>query len=296
MIRKMHPFHRTELLVGGEGFDRLAASRVAVIGLGGVGSYAAEALVRSGVGHVTMVDFDKVCVTNVNRQLHATRKTVGKLKADLMVERARHINPKGDFVGMPMFYEAATSDAILGGGFDVVIDAIDNMTAKLHLLQTCHERGWTVLSAMGAGGRMDPTRVRVSDFSETHTDPFARIVRDGLRQRGIESGITVVWSDEPPNELDPWAEQTFRCICPGKDENTKHSCEKRFQVQGTVSWMPPLFGLTLSGVAVNHLLGRTIADRPQKPTRDRPSPHKPSAERKRELLAEAGFKRDPAEA
>lgn len=295
MIRKMHPFHRTELLVGGEGFDRLAASRVAVIGLGGVGSYAAEALARSGVGHLTLVDFDKVCVTNVNRQLHATRKTVGKLKAELMAERARHINPKGDFVAVPRFYEAATSDEILGDGFDVVIDCIDNMTAKLHLLQTCHERGWTVLSAMGAGGRMDPTRVRVSDISETHTDPFARIVRDGLRQRGIRRGIVAVWSDEPPHALDPWAQETFRCICPGKDENTKHSCEKRFQVQGTVAWMPSIFGLTLAGVAAHHLLGRTIADRPAPSRRDRPAPGKPSRERKRALLVEAGFGRDPAD-
>lgn len=291
-MRKMHPFHRTELLVGGDGFDRLAASRAIVIGLGGVGSYAAEALVRAGVGHVTMVDFDKVCVTNVNRQLHATRKTVGKSKADLMVERAGHINPKGEFVSVPRFYEAANSDEILADGFDVVLDCIDNMTAKLHLLQTCAQRGWYALSAMGAGGRMDPTRVRVTDIGETHTDPFARIVRDNLRQRGIERGITAVWSDEAPNDLDREAEEGFRCICPGKDENTKHGCEKRFQVQGSVSWMPSIFGLTMTGVAVNHLVGRQIAERPaQTFERDRPYPGKPSRERKQELMAAAGVVR-----
>lgn len=270
-MRKMHPFHRTELLVGGEGFDRLTASRAIVIGLGGVGSYAAEALVRSGVGHVTMVDFDKVCVTNVNRQLHATRKTVGKRKAELMVERAVQINPRGEFVAVPRFYEAETSEEILGPGFDVVLDCIDNMTAKLHLLETCYTRGIPVLSAMGAGGRMDPTRVQVSDISKTHTDPFARIVRDGLRKRGIRRGIPVVWTDEPPNTLDPVAEAGFRCICPGKDENTKHSCEQRFQVQGTVAWMPSIFGLTLASVAVKRLLSQQPATRSEPSEASSPS-------------------------
>lgn len=290
MTRKMHPFHRTELLVGADGMDRLEATRACVIGLGGVGSYAAEALVRSGVGHVTMVDFDKVCVTNVNRQLHATRKTVGKGKAELMAERAGHINPKAEIVGLRTFYEAATSDEILGDGFDVVLDCIDNMTAKVHLLQTCVQRGQYVLSAMGAGGRMDPTRIRVSDISRTHTDPFARIVRDLLRERGIERGVPCVWTDEPPNDLDADAKAGFRCICPGKDENTKHSCEKRMQVQGSVAWMPPMFGMTMAGVAVNHLLGREIGARtPQ--VRQQPAKDKPSVERKRALLEEAGFGR-----
>ena len=153
-MRPMHPFHRTELLLGGEGFDRVAASRACVIGLGGVGAHAAEALVRTGIGHVTLVDFDKVCVTNVNRQVHATRKTVGKRKAALMEERCQHINPKCDVRSLVSFYEAETSDEILGEGFDVVLDCIDNMTAKLHLLETCTRRGQHVISAMGAGGRM----------------------------------------------------------------------------------------------------------------------------------------------
>lgn len=253
-LRPMHPFHRTELLVGGEGFDRLVAARVAVIGLGGVGAQAAEAVVRAGVGHVTMVDFDKVCVTNVNRQLHATRKTVGERKADLMAERARQINPKADVRGLVTFYEAETSEMILGDGYDVVLDCIDNMKAKLHLLETCVRRGQPVISAMGAGGRLDPTRVRVSDIKETHTDPFARIVRENLRKAGITEGVRCVWTDEPPNDLDPVAQAGFRCICPGKDENQKHTCDQRLQVQGTVSWMPAIFGLVMAGTAVNGIL------------------------------------------
>ncbi|MBA2321950.1 MAG: hypothetical protein H0V89_12440, partial [Deltaproteobacteria bacterium] len=119
-----------------------------------------------------------------------------------------------------------------------------------------------VISAMGAGGRLDPTRVRLGDLADTHTDPFARIVRDQLRQRGIGGGIEVVWTDELPNDLDPDAEAAFRCICPGKDENTKHSCERRHQVQGTVAWMPAVFGLTLAAAAVGHLTGVPLAHRP----------------------------------
>lgn len=256
--RPMHPFHRSELLLGAEGFDRLVASSVCVIGLGGVGSYAAEALVRSGVGRLTLVDFDRVCITNLNRQLHATRKTVRKFKSDLMAERAEAINPRAEIVAINKFYDEETSAEILGAGHDIVLDCIDNMTAKIHLLTTCVRRGQPVISAMGAGGRMDPTRVQVSDLSKTKNDPFARIVRKLLRREGIDGGIPVVWSDEPPNELDADAEASFRCICPDKDLKARHSCEQRFQVQGTVSWMPSIFGLTMSAAAVHQLLGRPL--------------------------------------
>jgi tRNA A37 threonylcarbamoyladenosine dehydratase len=285
-MRKMHPFHRTELLVGGDGFDRLNEVSVIVIGLGGVGSYAAEALVRSGVGRVVLVDFDKVCVTNVNRQLHATRKTVGKPKAELMGERCRHINPKCDVVVMSTFYDWSTSDAILDEGADYVLDCIDNMTAKLHLLESCLERGIPVISAMGAGGRMDPTRIRVSDLSETRIDPFARIVRENLRQKGIESGFECVWTDEHPNDLDAAAQAAFRCICAEK-ENGKHTCDARLQVQGSVAWMPAMFGLTMAGTVVHRLLDLQLASDKKPKPRMKPATGKPSAARKRELLAQA---------
>ncbi len=289
--RAMHPFHRTELLVGGDGFDRLASSRACVIGIGGVGSYAAEALARAGVGHLTLVDFDRVCVTNVNRQLIATRKTVRKHKAELMAERALAINPKASVVARTEFYESETSEAILASGFDLVLDCIDNMKAKLHLLQTAIEGNQYIVSAMGAGGRVDPTRVRVSDLSETHTDPFARIVRDGLRQRGIHDALPCVWSDEPPHDLDPVAQAGFRCICPDKSANDKHTCDQRLQVQGTVSWMPSIFGLTMAGVAVNHLLGTEVRSQTRAPpTRQRPTA-KLGRDRKRALLEAAGYVR-----
>ena len=282
-MRPMHPFHRTELLLGGEGYDRIADSRACVIGLGGVGAHAAEALVRTGIGHVTLVDFDKVCVTNVNRQLHATRKTVGKRKATLMAERCQHINPKCDVDSRVAFYEAETSEELLGDGFDVVLDCIDNMTAKLHLLETCHRRGQHVIAAMGAGGRMDPLRVRVGDISETRVDPFARIVRENLRSAGIETGIRCVWTDEPPNALDQVAQDNFRCICPGKSENQKHTCDMRLQVQGTVAWMPAIFGMTMAADAVHHLLGRVLANPKVPHLRQSPS-DKPSKHRKKALI------------
>lgn len=285
-MRKMHPLHRTELLLGGEGFDSLADRTVAVIGLGGVGSYAAEALVRTGVGRVILVDFDKVCVTNVNRQLHATRRTVGKRKAELMGERCNAINPKCDVVVMPTFYEASTAEAILGEQPDFVLDCIDNMTAKVHLLATCVERGIPVISAMGAGGRLDPLRVRVSDLSETRIDPFAKIVRDLLRQQGIETGIECVWTDEPPNDLDPVSQASFRCICAEKD-NGKHTCDARLQVQGSVAWMPSIFGLTMAGTVVHRLLGRKLASDTRPPPRMKPATGKLSKARKRELLEKA---------
>jgi tRNA A37 threonylcarbamoyladenosine dehydratase len=285
-MRKMHPFHRTELLVGGEGFDALGQARVCVIGLGGVGSYAAEALVRAGVGRVVLVDFDVVCVTNVNRQLHATRKTVGQSKAELMGERCRAINPKAEIVVKPVFYDHSTSDDILGEGHDFVLDCIDNMTAKIHLLRTCVQRGIPVISAMGAGGRMDPTRIRVSDIGKTRIDPFARIVRELLRKDGIETGVECVWTDEAPNDLDAAAQAAFYCICAEK-ENGKHTCDNRLQVQGTVPWMPAMFGMTMAGTVVHRLLGRSLAsDAPARP-RQRAMHGKLSAARKRELLAGA---------
>ncbi len=286
MARPMHPFHRTELLVGATGYDQLSEARVAVIGLGGVGGQAAEALVRSGVGHVTMVDFDKVCVTNVNRQIHATRKTVGKRKSELMAERAKHINPRCDVRALAMFYESKTSDEILGEGFDVVLDCIDNMTAKLHLLKACVARDIPVISAMGAGGRMNPLLVRVTDISKTDVDPFARIVRDQLRQAGIHDGITAVWTEESPNDLDQVAQSNFRCICSGQDENDKHTCESRMQIQGSVAWMPAIFGLTMSASAVHMILDRPMEESKRRHHRQRPAP-KLSRARKKELMAKA---------
>lgn len=258
----MHPFHRTELLVGRKGYARLQRSRVLVVGLGGVGSYAAEAIGRSGVGCVGLVDFDDVCVTNLNRQLHAMRRTVGLPKVELMEKRLRAINPKAELVPHYAFYNADTSEAILGHGWDYVIDAIDNVTAKLHLLEQVVRRGVPVVSAMGAGSKLDPTRVRVTDLAHTQVDPFAKVIRKELRRRGITEGITAVWSDEPPVTLDDDVAAAFRCICPG-GSNEFHSCDDRNVIQGTSSFIPAMFGLAAAGAVVNDVLGRELLSQRQ---------------------------------
>lgn len=255
----MHPFHRTELLVGGAGWRRLTEASFCVVGLGGVGSYAAEALARAGAGHLTLVDFDDVCVTNVNRQLHAFRNTVGKPKAELMAERCSAINPKADVRGRVQFFGPTTAEQVLDRRYDYVLDCIDNMTAKVMLIERCVQADQPVIAALGAGGRLDPTRVRVTDISKTRVDPFARIVRDLLRQRGIERGVECVWTDEPPNPIDEVAQAEFHCICANRGEKELvHGCENRMQVQGTVSWMPAIFGLTMTGAVVNRVLGRPV--------------------------------------
>lgn len=262
----MHAFQRTELLVGSAGWERLRGARMLVVGLGGVGSYAAEALARAGVGHLTLVDFDQVCLTNVNRQIHAFRRTVGASKVGLMAERCRAIQPKAEVVAEQVFVDASQTERLLAPGYDCVLDAIDNVTAKVALLEACVARGQRVVSAMGAGGRMDPTRIRVTDLAHTAKDPLARAVRTELRARGITSGIECVWTDEEPLDLDAAVADAFHCICPWGD-NDHHSCSHRNVVQGTVSWMPAMFGLMLSGTAVNRLLDRPVlsSDRAPRP-------------------------------
>lgn len=269
----MHPFHRTELLVGRDGWRRLQRARVMVVGVGGVGGYAAEALGRAGVGDLTLVDFDDVCITNLNRQIHATRRTVGAAKAAIMADRLRTINPKATVRVEPVFFAADNAESLLrpawaadlpadAPAFDYVIDAIDNVTAKICLLEQCVRRGIPVLASMGAGGRMDPTRIRVTDISRTAKDPFAKVVRKELRARGIERGVECVWTDEEPNGLDADVQAAFRCICPN-DDNDHHTCDDRNVVQGTVPWVPAMFGMMLAGTAVNRMLGRPVlsADR-----------------------------------
>jgi len=253
----MHPFHRTELLVGRDNWRRLKATRVLVVGLGGVGSYAAEAIARAGVGTVGLVDFDTVCVTNLNRQLHAFRRTVGRQKSALMAERVRAINPKAEVIERQAFWSAETAEPLLAPGWDWIIDCIDNVTAKLHLLETAWRGGVGVVASMGAGGRMDPTRVQVSDLMDTRVDPFARVLRKELRRRGVGRGVRAVWTDEPPAALDERVADCFRCICPNGD-NGLHSCEDRRVVQGTVSFIPAMFGMVAAGAVINHVCGRGL--------------------------------------
>jgi tRNA threonylcarbamoyladenosine dehydratase len=255
-------FDRAARLFTEPGLARLMGARVVVFGLGGVGSFAAEALARSGVGRLSLVDFDEVCVTNVNRQLHALKGNVGKRKVEVMAERLRLIHPTSEIEPVAAFYNAESSEELLSGPIDYVVDAIDNVTAKVHLLATCVRRNLPVVSSMGAAARLDPTRVRTADISDTHKDPFARNVRKLLRQHhAIDCtqgpvGITAVFSDEEPivpSEVHYDHGQGFRCVCPN-GENNLHTCEKRSRIEGSAAFVVGTFGLTCASVVVRDLI------------------------------------------
>lgn len=257
-------FDRMGRLVGDAKMERLFASHVVVIGLGGVGSFAAESLLRSGVGRLTLVDFDRVCVTNSNRQLQAMRGTVGKLKAQVLADRLALINPQAQLEVVPRFYDAATSELILARQPrpDFVIDAIDNITAKCHLIAACKERALPLVSSTGAAGRCDPTALRIGDLAETRIDPLAQEVRKILRTKyGFPQegsfGVHSVYSIERPRdpiELHYDDGLGFSCVCPG-GKNEHHSCEERRLIYGTASYVTGSFGLFCASVVVNSLTG-----------------------------------------
>jgi tRNA threonylcarbamoyladenosine dehydratase len=257
-------FDRTARLLGDEAMERLAAARVVVFGLGGVGSYAVEGLVRSGIGHLTLVDFDDVCVTNINRQLHAVVRSVGRSKAELMAQRCKEINPEVSVEPVKEFYREDRAEALLAPGYDYVVDAIDNVKAKLHLLHRCVTLGLPVVSSMGAAGRLDPTAIRAEDLCETHMDQFAKDVRKLLKRKyGVNTdrptGITAVYSIEPcrtpvPLNYDA-ATEGFLCVCPSR-ENEFHTCDHRTQINGSVAFVTSVFGMHAAGVVVRRLSTR----------------------------------------
>ncbi|MBM66011.1 MAG: tRNA threonylcarbamoyladenosine dehydratase [Myxococcales bacterium] len=261
-------FHRSERLLGSETMLGLKACHVMVIGLGGVGSWAAEMLLRTGVGHLSLVDFDKVCVTNTNRQLHATKATVGDYKAEALAARLQTVNPAADIVPVVRFYNPESEDDLLGMEPDLVLDCIDNLTAKCHLLAKCVARGIPVISSMGAAARIDPTQIRVADLSETRIDPMARAVRKILRQRfQLETGIQTIFSIEEPKEAQS-TETPYDniCVCPGGGNNGLHTCDHRNIILGTVGFVTGAFGMAMAGEAIRHLRERievTISPRPE---------------------------------
>jgi tRNA A37 threonylcarbamoyladenosine dehydratase len=254
-------FDRTARLVGDAGIDRLQRATVSVFGVGGVGSFAAEALVRSGVGRVILCDYDRICVTNVNRQLHAMKGTLGKPKAEVMADRLRLINPDATIETRSEFYSAETSARLLVPEPDVVIDAIDNVAAKMHLIATCVRDKLRIVSAMGAAARMDPTAVRIADLCETKLDPFARDLRKNLKKKHgldctVRTGVWAVYSEETPIEpqLLDYDDGAFRCVCPG-GMNGVNDCEHKNRVEGSVAFVPSVFGMTMASVAVKLLCG-----------------------------------------
>ncbi len=253
-------FDRMARLIGEPAILRLFNSHAMIIGLGGVGSFAAESLVRSGVGRVTLVDFDRICVTNTNRQLQAMKGFIGRSKVEVLTERLRAVNPQASIDPVMKFYNAETSEELLALQPDIVIDAIDNLTAKCHLLATCRKRSLAVVSSLAAAGRLDPTRITVADLAHTKVDPMGRVIRKILRQdyefpRKGDFGITAVYSTEVAREPEPVTYDEgkgFRCVCPG-GSNDFHSCDKRRVIYGTSSFVTGSFGLFCASLAVQKL-------------------------------------------
>ncbi len=252
-------FDRLARLTGEPAMEQLFRSHVMVIGLGGVGSFAAEALARSGIGRLTLVDFDLVCVTNANRQLQAMRGTIGKPKASVLAERLRRINPHATITAVPLFYEARIADRLLGRAPDFIVDAIDNVTAKCHLLHACRSQDIPIVCSTGASGRWDPTAIEVADLSDTRIDPLAQSVRKILRKKySFPSdgpwGIPAIFSTEhlhSPQPLTYDRGQGFTCVCP--NDNDHHTCDDRNVIWGTAGFVTGAFGLAAASVVVRQL-------------------------------------------
>ncbi|MDP4094077.1 MAG: tRNA threonylcarbamoyladenosine dehydratase [Bacillota bacterium] len=248
----LHEFSRTELLIGPEALEKLKNSKIAVFGIGGVGSFVVEGLVRSGVGKFVLIDDDCICLTNLNRQLHATRKTVGRPKVEVMKERILEINPKAEVSTFQKFYMPDTAEEMISDDYDYIVDTIDTVTGKVDLIVKAKERGIPVISCMGAGNKLDPTRFEVADIYDTSICPLAKVMRKELRSRGIDS-LKVVYSKEEPIKPVPTeaSDCNMNCICP---KGTARKCTIRRQIPGSISFVPSVAGLIIAGEVIKDLI------------------------------------------
>jgi len=242
---------RTELLIGKEGIEKLKNSKVAIFGIGGVGSYTAEALGRAGVGSVVLVDDDDICLTNINRQIHATRKTVGKSKVDTMKDRLLDINPEMSIITHKMLYNEETSEMLLSRDLDYVVDAIDMVSSKIDLIVRSQNMNIPVISCMGAGNKFDPTKLEIADIYKTSICPLARVMRRELRKRGIEKLKVVYSKEEPVTLFETENNCKNNCICSNKD---LAKCTHRRQIPGSISFVPSVAGLILASAVVRDIL------------------------------------------
>lgn len=247
----LNQFSRTQLLFGAEGMERLYQARVAVFGIGGVGGYTVEALARSGIGTLELIDDDRVCLTNLNRQIFATRKTVGNYKVDVARERILEINPNAVVHTYKTFYAPQTAEQFDFSQYDYVVDAIDTVTGKLELVEQAQKAGVPIISSMGAGNKIDPAAFEVADIYETSVCPLARIMRRELKKRGVKK-LKVVYSKEPA--MTPIDDMTIscrtHCICP---PGTARKCTQRRQVPGSNAFVPSVVGLIIAGEVVKDL-------------------------------------------
>ena len=247
----LNQFSRTQLLYGEDAMARLRAARVAVFGIGGVGGYVVEALVRSGIGALDLIDDDKVCLTNMNRQIIATRKTVGKYKVDVAEERIHDINPDCQVKTYKTFYLPETKDQFDFRQYSYVVDAIDTVSGKLALIEQAKEAGVPVISSMGAGNKVNPSLFEVADIYDTSICPLAKVMRRECRKRGIES-LKVVYSKEKP--IRPLEDMSIscrqHCICP---PGTVRKCTERRDIPGSTAFVPSVVGLIIAGEVINDI-------------------------------------------
>ncbi len=247
----LNQFSRTQLLLGEENMNRLSEAKVAIFGIGGVGGYVAEALARSGVGSFVLVDDDKVCLTNINRQIIATRKTVGQYKADVMKERILDINPKAEVEVRKCFYLPENAHEFDFSTYSYVVDAVDTVTAKIEIIMRAKEANVPVISCMGAGNKLDPTKFQVADIYKTSMCPLARVMRQELKKRRVKK-LKVVYSTEKPTR--PIEDMSIscrtNCICP---PGAAHKCTERRDIPGSIAFVPSVAGLILAGEVIKDL-------------------------------------------
>ena len=247
-------FSRTELLLGKDGMNRLAKSKVAVFGIGGVGGYVCEALVRSGVGAFDLIDDDKICLTNLNRQIIATRKTIGKYKVDVMKERMLEINPDVKVDIHKCFFLPENAHEFAFDEYDYVVDAVDTVSAKIEIIMQSQKNNVPVISCMGAGNKLDADKFQVADIYQTKMCPLAKVMRRELKKRGVKK-LKVVYSEEEPKRPIDDLSISCRtiCVCP---PGTKRKCTVRRDIPGSVSFAPSVAGLIIAGDVVKDLVGQ----------------------------------------
>ena len=249
----LNQFSRTELVIGKDALEKLHNSKVAIFGIGGVGSFVVEGLVRAGVGKYILIDDDKVCLTNLNRQIIATRKTIGKLKVEVAKERILEINPDAEVKVYKEFFLPKT-EGILDNTVDYIVDCVDTVTAKIELVVRAKNLNIPIISAMGTGNKLDPTQFEVTDIFNTSVCPLAKVMRKELKARNIQ-GLKVVYSKEEPIKLEENIENSCKtgCVCP---PGTKRKCTTRNQVPGSISFVPSVAGLIIVGEVVKDLIKR----------------------------------------
>lgn len=250
---KQHYLSRTELLIGKEGIDKLKNSRVIVFGVGGVGSYTVEALTRAGVGEITLIDDDTVCLTNLNRQIHATYKTISRPKVEVMKERILSINKDCNVIDKRVLVTPDNTAELIDKDVDYVVDAIDTVSAKLSIAEYCYKNNINIISCMGTGNKFDPTQFKVADIYDTKICPLAKVMRRELKRREVKK-LKVLYSEEIP--VKPRTEDVVTCkegcVCTG---DSSRKCANKRQIPGSMSYVPPVAGMIIAGEVIKSIAG-----------------------------------------